>query len=53
MPSRPFAVKNIAMPNDLDEEIKFAWEVLKVQLMLKKKTWVLHYRFSVAFFCDE
>jgi hypothetical protein len=24
------------MPNDLDEELKIAWEVLKAQLMLKK-----------------
>jgi hypothetical protein len=30
MLSRPFAVKIIAMPNDLDERIKIAWEVLKV-----------------------
>ncbi len=34
--SRPFASKSIAMPNDLDEELKIAWEVLKAQLMLKK-----------------
>jgi len=32
------------MPNDLDEKIEIAWEVLKVQLIVNKKTWVLHYR---------
>jgi hypothetical protein len=44
MPSQPFASKSIALPNDLDEKIKVAWEVLKAQLILNKKTWVLHYR---------
>jgi hypothetical protein len=32
------------MPNDLDEEIEITWEVLKGQLILNKKTWVLTYR---------
>jgi hypothetical protein len=34
MPSRPCASKSIAMPNDLDEEIEIAWEVLKPQLII-------------------
>jgi len=29
-----FAFESIAMSNDLDEETKIAWEVLKVQLIL-------------------
>jgi hypothetical protein len=55
MLSRPSTSKSIAMPNDLDEEIEIAWEVLKVQLIVNKKTWVLNYRLSflVAFFCRE
>jgi len=44
MPSQPSTSKNIAMPNDLDEEIKIAWEILKAQFILNKKTWVFHYR---------
>jgi len=32
-----FAFENIAMSNDLDEETKIAWEVLKVQFILIKK----------------
>jgi hypothetical protein len=44
MPSRPCAFKSIAMPNDLDEEIKIAWEVLKPQLIAIKKH-VFHYKF--------
>jgi hypothetical protein len=44
MPSWPFASKSIALPNDLDEKIEVAWEVLKAQLIVNKKTWVLHYR---------
>jgi hypothetical protein len=36
--------KNIATLNDLDEEIEIAKEVLKVQFILNKKTWVLHHR---------
>jgi hypothetical protein len=32
------------MPKDLDEEIKITWEVFKAQLILNKKTWVLHDR---------
>jgi hypothetical protein len=31
------------MPNDFNGKIKFAWEVLKVQLILNKKTRVFHY----------
>jgi hypothetical protein len=37
MPSQPSASKSIALPNDLDEKIEIAWEVLKVQLILNKK----------------
>jgi hypothetical protein len=44
IPSWPYASKSIAMPNDLDEEIEIAWEVFQAQLILNKKTWVLHYR---------
>jgi len=29
-PNGPFAFESIATPNNLDEETKFAWEVLKV-----------------------
>ncbi len=39
----PSACENIATPSDLDEEAKIAWEVLKVQLILNLKTWVLHH----------
>jgi hypothetical protein len=45
MPSQPFASKSITMPNDLNEEIKITWEVLKLQLILYKKTRVFHYNF--------
>jgi hypothetical protein len=45
LPSQPSASKSIAMPNDFDEKIEIAWQVLKVQLIFKKKTWVFHYRF--------
>jgi hypothetical protein len=44
MPSQPSRSKCIVMPNDLDEEIEIAQEVLKAQLILNNKTWVLHYR---------
>jgi hypothetical protein len=45
MQSGPFASKNIATLNDLDEEVEIAKEVLKVQFILNRKTWVLHHRF--------
>jgi hypothetical protein len=41
MQNGPFAFENITMPNDLDEEAKIALEVLKAQLILNQKTWVL------------
>ncbi len=47
MSSRPFATKIIAMPNDLDEEIKIAWEVLKAQFILNPKKWVPHHMLSL------
>jgi hypothetical protein len=34
MPNRPFASKCIALPNDLDEKIKVAWEVLNAQFIV-------------------
>jgi hypothetical protein len=40
-PSGPFASKSIAMPSDLYEEAKIAWEVLKVQHILNKNAWSL------------
>jgi hypothetical protein len=46
-PNGPFAFENIAMPNDLDEDVKIEREVLKVQLILNFKTWVFHYRLSL------
>ncbi len=45
LPSQPCASKSIAMPNDFNEKIEIAWQVLKVQLIFNKKTWVFHYRF--------
>jgi hypothetical protein len=45
LPSQPSASKSIAMRNDFDEKIEIAWQVLKVQLIFHKKTWVFHYRF--------
>jgi hypothetical protein len=33
-PSGPSAFENIATPNDLDEEAKITWEVLKAQFIL-------------------
>jgi hypothetical protein len=44
MPSGLFAFESIRMPNDLDEEAKIAWEVLKAQLILNQKAWVLHHK---------
>ncbi len=44
MPNGPFAFESIRMPNDLDEEAKIAWEILKAQLILNQKTWVLHHK---------
>jgi hypothetical protein len=41
-PNGPSAFESIAMPNDLDEESKIAWEVLKVQFILNLKARVLH-----------
>ncbi len=46
MPIEPFASKNIATPNDLNEEIEITWEVLKVQLNLHQKAWVPHHMLS-------
>jgi hypothetical protein len=48
-PSGPSTFESIVMcsPSDLDEETKIALEVLKVQLILNKKTWVLHHKFSL------
>jgi hypothetical protein len=40
MPNGPSTFESIAMPNDLVEEAKIAWEVLKAQFILNKKTWV-------------
>lgn len=37
MPNKPFSFKNIITPSDLDVEIKFAWEVLKIQFILNTK----------------
>ncbi len=37
-PSGPFAFESITTPNDLDEEAKITWEVLKAQLILNQKT---------------
>jgi hypothetical protein len=51
MPSRPFASKSIAMPNDLDEKIKIACEVLKAQPILNKKIGVFYYRFFFRYHC--
>jgi hypothetical protein len=42
-PSGPFSYESIATLNDLDEETKIAWEVLKVQLILNLKAWVFHH----------
>jgi hypothetical protein len=39
----PFAFESIEMPNDLNEEAKIAWEVLKAQLILNQNAWVLHH----------
>jgi hypothetical protein len=51
LPSQPFASKSIAMPNEFREKIEIAWQVLKVQLIFNKKTWVFHYRiFSNSIF---
>jgi len=47
-PSGPFASKNTAMFGDLDEEVEIAKEVLKVQFILNKKTWVPHYTLSLT-----
>ncbi len=48
-PSGPSTFESIVIcsPCDLDEETKIAWEVLKVKLILNKKTWVPHRRFSL------
>jgi hypothetical protein len=46
-PNGPSASKNIVTPNDLDEEVEIAWEVLKVQLIFNLKTWVLHHSLSL------
>jgi hypothetical protein len=40
------ACKSIAMPSDLYEEAKIAWEVLKAQHILNKNAWVLHHKLS-------
>jgi hypothetical protein len=46
-PSGPYASKSIAMPNDLYEEAKIAWEVLKAQHILNKNAWVPRYMLSL------
>jgi hypothetical protein len=38
MPSGPSTSESIMIPKDLEEEIEIAWEVLKVQVVLNKKT---------------
>jgi hypothetical protein len=54
MSNRPFASKSIAMPNDLDEKIEIAWEVLKAQLILNKKHGSFTVGcFSFSIFCGE
>jgi hypothetical protein len=47
MPSGPSAFESITTPNDLDEEAKIAWEVLKAQFILNKKGWVFHHKLSL------
>jgi hypothetical protein len=46
-PNGPFAFESIAMPSDLNEEAKIAWEVLKAQLILHQKARVLHHEISL------
>jgi hypothetical protein len=45
--SGPSTFESIATPNDLYEEVKIAWEVLKAQLIMNKKTWVPHHKLSL------
>jgi hypothetical protein len=47
MPNGPSTFESITMPNDLDEEAKNVWEVLKAQFILIKKTWVRHYKLFI------
>jgi hypothetical protein len=51
MPSQPCAYKSITMPNDLDEKIEIAWEVLKGQFILIFFKWVLQYRLCFLYHC--
>jgi hypothetical protein len=44
MPSGSYAFESITTPNDLDEEAKIAWEVLKAQLISNQKAWVPHHK---------
>jgi hypothetical protein len=55
IPSQPSASKSVGMPNDLDEKIEIAWEVLKGQLIVNKKNMgpSLYVVFSITFFCGE
>jgi len=43
-PSTPTPSKSIATPSTSNLEIEVAWELLKVQLSLNKKTWIPHSR---------
>jgi hypothetical protein len=38
MPNRPSSFESIVTPSDLDMETTLAWEVLKIQFILNKKT---------------
>jgi len=51
MPIRPSASKNIAMPNDFNEKIKIAWEILKAQPIVNKTIGVHHYRLFFPYHC--
>jgi len=44
------ASKSVEAPNNLDVEVKIAWEVLKVQLTLNSQVWVLHQKLFVPWY---
>lgn len=49
MPNEQSTFESIAMPSDLDEKVKIAWQVLKVQFILNQKAQILHYKLSLPY----
>lgn len=43
----PNAFENIETLSSFDAKVKFAWEVLKVQLTMNQQAWVFHHKLLI------